>query len=57
MLGTSTAFITTHLSGIMPGVLPGAKLASAAAVVGTTAVALSLVLTFFLPEPPEKLVD
>jgi MFS family permease len=57
MLGTSTSFITTHLSGIMPGVLAGAKLASAAAIVGTTAVALSLVLTFFLPEPPERLVD
>jgi MFS family permease len=57
MLGTSTSFITTHLSGIMPGALAGAKLASAAAVVGTTAVALSLVLTFFLPEPPENLVD
>jgi MFS family permease len=57
MLGTSMAFVTTHLSAVMPGVLPGAKLASAAAVVGTTAVALSLILTFFLPEPPEKLVD
>jgi MFS family permease len=57
MLGTSTSFITTHLSGIMPGTLAGAKLAHAAGIVGTTAVALSLVLTFFLPEPPENLLD
>jgi len=57
MLGTSAAFITTHLSGILPGTLAGAKLAYAAAIVGTTAVALSLVLTFFLPEPSENLVD
>jgi MFS family permease len=57
MLGTSTSFITTHLSAIMPGNLPGAKLAYAAALVGTTCVALSLALSFFLTEPPAKLED
>ncbi len=57
MLGTSMAFVTTHLSGIMPGNLPGAKLAYAAAVVGTACVALSLGLSFLLPEPAAKLED
>jgi MFS family permease len=57
MIGTSTSFITTHLSGIMPGTLVGAKLAYAAAIVGTSTVLLSLILTFFLPEPPERIAD
>lgn len=57
MLGTSASFVTTHLSAIMPGSLAGAKLAHAAALVGTTAVALSLILTFFLPEPAENMLD
>jgi MFS family permease len=57
MLGTSASFITTHLSGIMPGAQPGAKLAYAAALVGTFCVALSLTLSFVLPEPPAKLED
>jgi len=57
MIGTSTSYITTHLSGIMPGTLVGAKLAYAAAIVGTSTVVLSLILTFFLPEPPERIAD
>jgi MFS family permease len=57
MLGTSASFVTTHLAAVMPGVLPGAQLAYAAAVVGVAVYLLALVLTFWLPEPPEQLPD
>jgi len=57
MLGTSASFVTTHLAGVMPAALPGAQLAYAAAVVGVGVYLLALVLTFWLPEPPEKLPD
>lgn len=57
MLGTSAAYLTTHLAGLMPGLLPGTKLTYAAAVVGFSVYALALTLTFWLPEPPAKLPD
>ena len=57
MLGTSASFVTTHLAAVMPAALPGAQLAYAAAVVGVGVYLLALVLTFWLPEPPEKLPD
>lgn len=57
MLGTSASFVTTHLAAVMPGALPGAQLAHAAAVVGIGVYLLALVLTFWLTEPPEKLPD
>ena len=57
MLGTSASFVTTHLAAVMPAALPGAQLAYAAAVVGIGVYLLALVLTFWLPEPPEKLPD
>ena len=57
MLGTSASFVTTHLAAFMPAALPGAQLAYAAAVVGIGVYLLALVLTFWLPEPPEKLPD
>ncbi len=57
MLGTSASFVTTHLAAVMPAALPGAQLAYAAAVVGVCVYLLALLLTFWLPEPPEKLPD
>jgi sugar phosphate permease len=57
MLGTSASFVTTHLAAVMPAALPGAQLAYAAAVVGIGVYLLALVLTFWLPEPPEQLPD
>jgi MFS family permease len=57
MLGTSAAYVTTHLQGSMPGVAPAAKLAYAAAAVALAIYLLGNVLTFFLPEPPARLED
>ena len=57
MLGTSASFVTTHLAAMMPAALPGAQLSYAAAIVGIGVYLLALVLTFWLPEPPEKLPD
>ena len=57
MLGTSAAYVTTHLQGSMPGAVPAAKLAYAAAAVALGIYLLGNVLTFFLPEPPAKLPE
>jgi len=57
MLGTSAAYVTTHLQGSMPGGAPATKLAWAAAAVALGIYLLGNVLTFFLPEPPAKLED
>jgi len=57
MVGTSAAFLTTHLAGWMPGARPGTKLTYAAAVVGFAVYALALTLTRWLPEPPAKLPE
>ena len=55
MLGTSAAYITTHLQAYMSGATPAAKLAYAAAAVALFVYALGFVLSFFLPEPPKTL--
>jgi MFS family permease len=57
MLGTSAAYVTTHLQGSMPGGAPATKLAYAAAAVALAIYLLGNVLTFFLPEPPARLED
>jgi len=57
MAGTSAAYLVSHLAGWMPGANAGNKLAYAAAVVATSVYALALVLSFRLPEPPEKLPE
>jgi hypothetical protein len=57
MLGTSAAYVTTHLQGAMPGGAPATKLAYAAAAVALGIYLLGNVLTFFLPEPPARLED
>ena len=57
MLGTSAAYVTTHLQGSMPGAAPATKLAYAAAAVAVSIYLLGNVLTFFLPEPPAKLPE
>ncbi len=57
MLGTSAAYVTTHLAAVMGGGTPSVKLAYAAAGVALFVYALALTLTFFLPEPPQTLAD
>jgi MFS family permease len=57
MLGTSAALVTTSLANIMPGVSPAVKLAYAAASVALFVYASGFALSFFLPEPPEKLPE
>jgi MFS family permease len=57
MLGTSAAYITTHLAAVMGGATPSVKLAYAASAVALFVYALALTLTFFLPEPPQTLAD
>ena len=57
MFGMSGSYIATHLAALMPGTLPGVKLSYAAAVVGVLVYAFALLLTFWLPEPPEKLPE
>jgi MFS family permease len=57
MVGTSAAFVVTHLAAVMPGSSAATNLAFAAATVGVFVYALALVLTFWLPEPPAKLED
>jgi MFS family permease len=55
MVGTSASWIVTHLSAVMPGSSPGMKLAYAAALIGVVLYSTALMLTCWLPEPPEKL--
>jgi MFS family permease len=57
MLGTSAAYITTHLQAAMPGATAAIKLAYAATAVALFVYALALTLSFFLPEPPKTLGD
>jgi len=57
MAGTSAAYVVSHLAGWMPGANPGNKLAYAAAVVATSIYVAALLLSFRLPEPPEKLPE
>jgi MFS family permease len=57
MIGTSAALITAQLAKTTPGAGPAAKLAFAAAIVGTAAYVIGFVASFFLPEPPKELPD
>jgi MFS family permease len=57
MIGTSAALVTAQLSNVMPGATPPTKLAYAAAAVGLLVYASGFLLSFFLPEPPEKLPE
>lgn len=57
MLGTSAAYITTHLASSMPGAAPATRLAYAAASVALFIYALAVMLSFWLPEPPKSLSD
>ena len=51
MIGTSAALVTTSLANSMPGTGPAAKLAYAAALVGTTVYVIGFIASFWLPEP------
>src|SRR5258706_2837274 len=57
MLGTSAAYVTTHLQASMPGTGNSMKLAYAAAAVALFVYLLVDLLSFFLPEPPDTLAD
>lgn len=57
MLGTSAALVTVQLSNVMPGAGPPMKLTYAAALVAFLVYFTGFLLSFFLPEPPEKLPE
>jgi predicted MFS family arabinose efflux permease len=57
MLGTSAAYITTHLAARMQGPTASVRLAYAASAVALLIYALAVTLSFFLPEPPKTLSD
>jgi hypothetical protein len=57
MLGTSAALVTAQLSNVMPGSSPPMKLTYAAALVAFLVYFGGFLLSFFLPEPPEKLPE
>jgi MFS family permease len=57
MLGTSAAYVTTHLAVVMPGATGSIRLAYAATAVALAIYLFGNVLTFFLPEPPERFDD
>jgi hypothetical protein len=57
MCGTSAAYLVAQLAGWMPAGLPGAQLSYAAAIVGICVYSAALLLTFWLPEPPERLPE
>ena len=57
MLGTSAAYVTTHLAVVMPGATGSIRLAYAASAVALAIYLFGNVLTFFLPEPPERFDD
>jgi MFS family permease len=57
MLGTFAGVVTTQLANVMPGATPPTKLAHAAALVAFLVFVVGFVLSFFLPEPPEKLLE
>jgi predicted MFS family arabinose efflux permease len=58
MIGTFAALLTTQLVTSMPGTGLPAKLAAAAAIVGTSVYVIGVATSFFLPEPKgEELPD
>ncbi|MBX3437876.1 MAG: MFS transporter [Planctomycetaceae bacterium] len=54
MIGTSFAWVTSSLSLHMPGETDPIRMATAAALIGTSVYVVNIVLSFFLPEPPEE---
>jgi len=54
MIGTAGALVTTSLVASMPGATPPAKLAHAAAIVGTSAYVIGFIASFWLPEPTKE---
>jgi hypothetical protein len=54
MIGTSAALLTTQLVSMMPAATPQAKLAYAAALVGTSAYIIGFLTSFWLPEPTDQ---
>lgn len=56
MLGTSAALITTSIVTFMPGGTATRQLGYAAGIVGFLAYAAGFVGSFWLPEPPERLI-
>jgi MFS family permease len=54
MIGTAAALVTTNLVASMPGATPPAKLAHAAALVGTAAYVIGFIVSFWLPEPKQE---
>ena len=54
MIGTSAALVTTNLVASMPGVSAPARLAHAAALVGTAAYVIGVAASFWLPEPRQE---
>jgi hypothetical protein len=58
MIGTFAAVVTTQIARLMPGDSPAARLAYAAAAVAVTTQIVSLIASFWLPEPSsEQLPD
>jgi hypothetical protein len=57
MLGTSAAVLTTQLANVTPGATAPIKLTYAAALVALLVYGSGFLLSFFLPEPPEKLPE
>jgi hypothetical protein len=56
MLGTSAALITTSIVTYMPGGTATRQLGYAAGIVGFLAYAAGFIASFWLPEPPEKII-
>ncbi len=54
MFGTAAAYLTTTLANYTPGATPFAKLAYAAAIVGTLTYVIGFLASFALPEPKQE---
>jgi predicted MFS family arabinose efflux permease len=57
MIGTSFAWVTAQMANHTPGGTSFAKTAYAAAIVGLFVYVAGLILSFWLPEPNEKMLD
>jgi MFS family permease len=56
-IGTSFAWVTAHLATHTPGATPFIKTAYAAAMVGLFVYVAGFVLSFWLPEPSDKMIN
>ncbi|MCW5977245.1 MAG: MFS transporter [Bryobacteraceae bacterium] len=54
MIGTSAAYVTTHLANVTPGATAPIQLAYAAAIVGTAVYVIGFIASFWLPEPERQ---